>query len=133
MTKGHRTSTLLSVLLCMVGSPLWAQVPADLQRAMQERDQAVDKVDAMTWDRLTAPNFTVVDATGTFLTKAQRLAELKTQKPAAPTTRERVQIEPYGNVFVRRFLSGGNWVLDVWLKDSAGWRVVAVQVTPAKK
>jgi hypothetical protein len=31
---------------------------------MEERDQAVAKADAATWDRLTADDFTLVDETG---------------------------------------------------------------------
>jgi hypothetical protein len=44
-----------------------------------------------------------------------------------------VQIKRYGDVYVRRFLNGPVWVLDIWFHEPAGWRVVAVQVTTAKK
>jgi hypothetical protein len=67
------------------------------------------------------------------MTKAQRLAQLKTQKPAPATVFQRVQIKHYGDAYVRRFLSGDIWVLDVWVRQPAGWRVAAVQVTTAKK
>src|SRR5204863_2300271 len=35
--------------------------------------------------------------------------------------------------YFRRSRSGGQWVLDVWVRKPAGWRVTAVQVTNAKK
>ncbi len=127
-----RLSTLLIALL-LAGGRLFAQTPADLRKAMQERDQAVNKADAVTWDRLTADEFTLVDETGTFMTKAQRLAQLKTQKPSAAGQIEKEQITGKGDVYVRRFLIGGQWWLDIWVRTPAGWRVTAVQGTVAKK
>ena len=125
--------TCFVALMFLVAGPVLAQVPADLQKTMDERDQAVAKLDAATWDRLTADDFTLVDETGTFMTKAQRLAQIKTQKPAPPTTPQRLQVKRYGDAYVRRFLSGNIWVLDIWVRQPAGWRVAAVQVTTAKK
>ena len=125
--------TCLVALMSLAASRLFAQVPADLQKTMEERDQAVAKVDAATWDRLTADDFTLVDETGAFMTKAQRLAQIKTQKPSPPTAAQRVQVKRYGDAYVRRFLSGNIWVLDIWVRQPTGWRVAAVQVTTAKK
>jgi hypothetical protein len=131
--KGARI-TFAVAFVCLATTRVLAQVPADLQKTMNERDQAVAKGDAATWDRLTADDFTLVDETGTFMTKAQRLAQLKTQKPAAATPPQRVQIKQYGDAYVRRFLDGqGEWVLDIWVRSPTGWRVAAVQVTTAKK
>ena len=120
-------------LISLASSSVLAQVPADLQKTMDERDQAVAKVDAATWDRLTADDFTLVDETGTFMTKAQRLAQIKTQKPSPFTAPQRVQVKRYGDAYVRRFLTGDIWVLDIWVRQPTGWRVAAVQVTTAKK
>ena len=125
--------TCFVALMCLAASHVVAQVPADLQKTMEERDQAVATVDAATWDRLTADDFTLVDETGTVMTKAQRLAQIKTQKPTPSTARQRVQVKRYGDAYVRRFLSGNIWVLDIWVRQPAGWRVAAVQVTTAKK
>src|SRR6266850_1458192 len=93
-------------LMCLAAGRVFAQVPADLQRTMDLRDQAVAKVDAATWDRLTADDFTLVDQTGTFMTKGQRIAQIKTQKPTPPTPPQQVQVKHYGDAYVRRFLSG---------------------------
>jgi hypothetical protein len=125
--------TCFVALMCLAASRVIAQVPADLQKTMEERDQAVAKADAAAWDRLTADDFTLVDETGTFMTKAQRLAQIKTQKPTPSTAPQRVQVKRYGDAYARRFLGGDTWVLDIWVHQPAGWRVAAVQVTTAKK
>jgi hypothetical protein len=110
------------------------QAPAELQDAMRQRSQAVVSADAATWDRLTADDFTVVLANGTMLTKEQRLALLKKEKPRRQAAIQQEQIKHYGDTYVRRFLGDRGWVLEVWTKDDAGkWRVSAVQVTPAAK
>ena len=135
----RRTSYLVCVTCFLtlgwfVAIQLHAQVPADLQQTMRERDRAVTQADAATWDRLTADEFTLVDEKGKFMTKAQRLAELRQQKPeASPAPQQQVQIKLYGNMAVRRFRAGNIWVVDIWNKQAQGWRVVAVQVTPAAR
>jgi hypothetical protein len=120
-------------LISLASSSVLAQVPADLQKTIDERDHAIAKVDVATWDRLTADDFTLVDETGAFMTKAQRLAQFKTQKPSPFTAPQRVQVKRYGDTYVRRFLTGDVWVLDIWVRQPPGWRVAAVQVTTAKK
>jgi hypothetical protein len=100
---------------------------------MQARDEAITKADAATWDRLTADDFTVVTLDGTLMTKAERLAQLKTQKATTRVPPQNVQVKHYGDVFVRRFRTGDAWILDIWVKGAKGWRAAAVQVTPAKK
>jgi hypothetical protein len=123
------------VLLTLVSAALLfgraaAQAPSELQRGIRDRTQAVAKADAATWDRLTAEDFTVVLPNGTFLTKAERLAQFKTQPPMGRTPPQREQLKHYGETYIRRFLSDTGWVIEVWAKDSGKWQVVAVQVTP---
>ena len=120
-------------LSCLIPASLGAQVPADLQTAMNTRDESLAKADAATWDRLTTEDFTVVTPDGVLMTKAERLAQFKTEKPQPPAPLQQVHIKRYGNAFVRRFRIRDIWVMDVWAKDRQGWRVAAVQVTPAKK
>jgi hypothetical protein len=131
MTTRPRIGMCLTLLLGLASGGLLAQVPADLQQAMQERDEAVFNADSATWDRLTADEFTVVDPSGRFMTKAERLGRL--MAPAEATPLEHVQIRRYGDIYVRRFLTSGLWVLDIWVREPGGWRVVAIQATPAKK
>jgi len=122
------------VLGSLVPIGLHAQVPADLQQTMRERDRSVNQADAAVWDRLTADEFTVVLEDGRMLTKAQRLAELRQERPqASPPAQQQVQIRLYGDVAVRRFKVDDVWVLDVWNKRAQGWRVVSVQVTTAAR
>jgi hypothetical protein len=122
---------LLFAALCIPVAAV-AQVPSDLQQAIRERDRAVDEVDAATWDRLTAPDFTVVQQGGTLLSKAERLAQFRQQQaPATPAVRAQDETKMYGNTAVRRLRSGNAWVLEVWVKDAEGWRVAAVQLTTA--
>ena len=124
----------LVAFLFLVCGPVFAQVPADLQKTMDERDHAISNVDVATWDRLTADDFTLVDDTGAYMTKPQRIAQLKTEKPTPYTAPQRVQIKRYGDAYIRRFLNGGNlWVMDVWVRQGNTWRVAAVQTTTAKK
>jgi hypothetical protein len=110
-----------------------AQVPVELQEAIRARDEATAKADAATWDRLTTDDFTVVIADGTLMTKAERLAQFKTQKALTPVPAQHEQIQRYGDVFVRRYRNADAWILAIWVKDGGGWRVAAVQVTTAKK
>src|SRR5687768_13189166 len=72
---------LTFLVVCLLPGAGIAQAPSDLQEAMRQRTDAVVNADAATWERLTADDFTVVLANGTFLTKGQRLALLKTEKP----------------------------------------------------
>jgi hypothetical protein len=90
------------MLSCLIPRAIAAQVPAELREAMRARDEAIAKADAATWERLTTGDFTDVRADGTFMTKAERLALLKTQKATTPVPREQVQIKHYDDVFVRR-------------------------------
>jgi len=125
------TFPLALALSCLCSNLISAQAPPQLQEAMRLRTQAVGKADAATWDRLTAPDFTVVLADGRMMDKAERLALLKTQKPVRRKPPQQEQIKHYDETFVRRFLGNNGWVLEVWTKDGGKWRVSAVQVTPA--
>jgi hypothetical protein len=127
---------LTALGMTIVPLVLAAQAPADLPQAIKLRDQAIDKADTATWERLTAPNFTGVDATGHRFTRAERLVELKQQKPAASASscgQERVTLFANGMAATRTCLADGVWWLDVWMKSSLGWQVVAVQGTPTTK
>lgn len=136
MSSAHMFRLALT-LSCLIPTAMTAQVPAELREAMRARDEAVAKADAATWDRLTTDDFTVVLPDGSLLTKAERLAQFKTQKATTPAPPQQEQIKHYGDVFVRRALRqaspGDTWVLDIWVKDPKVWRVAAVQVTSVKK
>jgi hypothetical protein len=72
---------LAFALCCLMPRASAAQVPAELLEAMRARDEALAKADADTWNRFTTADFTDVRTDGILLTRAERLALLKTQTP----------------------------------------------------
>ena len=127
-----RTSVLMvSAVLAAAGSA-FAQVPDDLRAAMRARDTAFYAVDAAQWEKYTAPAFTTVQQDGSFMTRAERLANLRTQTPRPYVPRSREQHERRGELVVTRFFSGGLWVLEVWTAETGAWMVLMSQVTTAK-
>lgn len=108
-----------------------AQVPADLRAAMQARDTAFYAADSAEWEKYTAAAFTTVQQDGSFMTRAQRLANLRTQKPRPYVPRSRELNERRGDLVVARFFSGGLWVLEVWTRETGTWMVLMSQVTTA--
>jgi hypothetical protein len=112
--------------------PVLAQVPADLRAAMQARDTAFYAVDSAQWEKYTAPTFTTVQQDGSFMTRAERLANLRTQTPRAYVPRSREQNTQRGEIVLARFFSGGFWVLEVWTRETGTWMVLMSQVTTAK-
>src|SRR5437899_3676315 len=80
-----------------------AQVPEDLRVAMQARDRAFYAVDSTQWERYTAPTFTTVQQDGSFMTRAERLANLRAQTPKPYVPRSREQNERRGDLVVARF------------------------------
>ena len=128
-----RVTVLASWLLSVLPASSAAQIAPELREAMQARLEAIWKKDAATWSRLTADEFTVVVPEGQRMTKSDRLAALKTEKAQPVHTVEREQIQAYGDAVVRRFVDGNEWVLEVWVRQSGSWRVVAAQVNFAKQ
>ena len=120
------------VALLVMAAPAGAQVPADLRAAMQGRDAAFYAVDTAQWEKYTAPAFTTVQQDGSFLTRAERLVNLRTQTPRPYVPRSREQNTQRGDVVIARFFSGGLWVLEVWTRETGTWMVLTSQVTTAK-
>ena len=127
-----RISILVVAASLAAGARAGAQVPDDLRAAMKARDTAFYAVDPAQWEKYTAPAFTTVQQDGSFMTRAERLANLRTQTPRPYVPRSREQNERRGEVVVARFYSGGLWVLEVWTRETGTWAVVMSQVTTAK-
>jgi hypothetical protein len=125
----------LVTTLLMSAVPVWSapQLPQELREAMRARLEAVWNKDAATWTRLTAAEFTVVVPEGKLITKSDRLAALKKEKPQRVHAVQREQIQAYGETVVRRFVDGDEWVLEIWVRQSGAWRVVAAQVNLAER
>lgn len=132
--KNWRSTVLAAGLVLTASVASAQQIPADLQEAIRARDEAVAKKDAATWDRLTTPDFTLVDEDGRMMKKTERLTQLKGGKPEAPSKLLQQVFSRYGETVVRRAQAPDNtWFIDVWVKDVQGWRVAAVQVTRIAK
>ena len=63
------------------------------------------------------------------MTRAERLANLRTQKPKPYVPRSRELNERRGDIVIARFFSSGLWVLEVWTRESGTWMVLMSQVT----
>lgn len=127
-----RIPLLVLVASLATSSSGGAQVPADLRAAMQARDAAFYAADPAQWEKYTAQTFTTVQQDGSFMTRAERLANLRAQTPKPYVPRSREQNERRGDVVVARFFSGGLWVLEVWTREKGTWMVLMSQVTTAK-
>ena len=131
MSSAHLSMLVVAAALGAAASAL-AQVPDDLRAAMRARDTAFYTVDPAEWEKYTAPAFTTVQQDGSFMTRAQRLANLRMQKPRPYVPRSREQNERRGDLVAARFFSGGLWVLEVWTRETGTWMVLMSQVTTAK-
>ena len=131
MSIAHISMLVLAAVLGSAATAL-AQVPDDLRAAMRARDAAFYAVDPAAWEKYTAPAFTTVQQDGSLMTRAERLANLRTQTPRPYVPRSREQNERRGDVVVARFFSGGLWVLEVWIRETGTWMVLMSQVTTAK-
>ncbi|MDP9894441.1 hypothetical protein J2W32_003317 [Variovorax boronicumulans] len=106
-------------------------LPPDLQAAMRARDEAFYDVDSAQWGKYTASNFTTVQQNGQFMSRAERIGNLQTQKQRPYVPREREQHEQQGDLVVTRFFSGGLWVMEVWKRIDGAWATVMTQATTA--
>ena len=102
-----RIALLVLAALVTAADGAVAQVPDDLRAAMKARDTAFYAVDSAQWEKYTAPAFTTVQQDGSFLTRAERLANLRTQTARPYVPRSREQNERRGAVVLARFFSGG--------------------------
>lgn len=106
-------------------------LPPDLQAAMRTRDEAFYAVDSAQWGKYTANDFTTVQQNGQFMSRAERIGNLQTQKRRPYVPREREQHEQQGDLVVTRFFSGGLWVVEVWKRIDGAWATVMTQATTA--
>ena len=135
MTNRMKMLGLLLVGLAIATSlDAAVQIPAELQKAINLRNEAVARKDSATWDRLTTADFTTVLEDGRLQTKAERLVQLKGEKTEPVTQPAQERFSRYGDTVIHRtHWQDGSWVMTVWVKDGGGWRAAAVQVTPASK
>ena len=147
-----RYSPLLTVLVLLPArgsaqsaSGAGAAPVAEVREAVRRYDDALRRADVAAVGRFFAPEYTFVNARGERLTRADRLANLRTGRTSfdslahAPQEEE---IRPYGNVVVYTTLLtlGGRYggqaqqgryrALVVWIRRDGRWQQVASQMTP---
>ena len=146
---------VLPVLTLLVTEPAPAlgQVPAssasgvvaEVREAVRRYDDALRRADVAAVGRFFAAEYTFVNARGQRLTRADRLANLRTGRTAldslAHAPREE-QIRPYGNVVLYTSLLtlGGRYsgqaqqgqyrAVVLWVHRDGRWQQVASQLTP---
>jgi ketosteroid isomerase-like protein len=149
-----RTSSLLAVLVVLVvphralaqsAASASSSDVAEVRDAVRRYDAALRRADVAAVERFFAPEYTFVNARGERLTRAERLANLRTGRTAfdslAHAPREE-QIRRYGDVVVYTTLLtlGGRYsgkaqagqyrALVVWIRRDGRWQQVASQMTP---
>ena len=145
-----RLTPLLAVLT-IVPARVCAQTPAassaavaEVRDAIRRYDDALRRADVAAVGQFFAPEYTFVNARGERLSRADRLANLRTGRTAvdsvAHAPREE-QIRPYGNVVVYTTLLtlGGRYsgqaqrgqyrAVVVWVRRAGRWQQIASQLT----
>ena len=134
---------------------LAGQAPPDLTRAGQVRDHAIQTGDMIAWGQFTAAEFTVVDQSGRFLTRADQLVQLRSVQGIELASQPLIYIDGIradgiaeagessacsdlnfvlsanGTVATRRCRTRAGLKLEVWTKTSVGWQAIAAQYSPA--
>lgn len=145
-----RGSPLLVVLVLMPAR-VPAQTPAatsaavtEVREAIRRYDDALRRADVAAVGQFFAPEYTFVNASGERLTRADRLANLRTGRTALDSVAhapQEEQIRPYGNVVVYTTLLtlGGRYsgqaqrgqyrALVVWVRRDGRWQQIASQLT----
>jgi ketosteroid isomerase-like protein len=146
---------LLAALISFVALPLaFSQSPssADNKTAEQEVRQMIEqyrtaltKKDTAALERIWADDYTFINASGAVLTKAERLANLKSGATSLDTivTDPDMKIRVYGGdvaVAINRVTLKGQYsgkatsgqfqASIVWAKTPTGWQLVCNQITP---
>ncbi len=147
-----RVSSVLSVLASLP-APLPGQAPtsassavvAEVRDAVRRYDDALRRADVEAVGRFFAPEYTFVNARGQRLTRAARLANVKSGRTAFDSLAhvpQEDQIRQYGDVVVYTTLLtlGGRYsghaqqgqfrALVVWVRRDGRWQQIASQMTP---
>ena len=120
-------SALVAIVFLAGNAPMVLGQDANMTKADLAFAQAIANADKSALEKLLDADFTWTDAGGQVKTKAQVLRELP--KTAITTSAKDVESKSYtygglGNVQVNL---GRAHVLRVWVKQSAGWKVIVYQ------
>jgi ketosteroid isomerase-like protein len=118
---------------------------AEVRDAVRRYDEALRRADTAAVGRFFAPEYVFVNARGERLTRADRLANLRTGRTSVDTVAhapQEEQIQPYGDVVLYSTLLtlGGRYsgktlqqgryrALVVWVRRDGRWQQVASQLT----
>lgn len=142
---GHVITTLTVFLSLSLATGAQSDTVRTIQRLENEMNEAFNRYDATTLNRLWGEDLTFVTLNGNVATKTQRLAGLQTRPTNVPvSTNESVNVTVYGDVAVAIVLSRWTGVSEgkptssryrathVWAKRSGDWKLVAAHVTQLK-
>lgn len=118
-----------------------------LESRFREYADALTKRDLATLDKIWAPEYTFINPRGELVTKAQRMANLKsgaTEFKAINPQREKLQVDGNTAIDVGRVTlqgtkyggqesSGEYRYMNVWMKRQGEWQMLANQITLIKK
>jgi uncharacterized protein (TIGR02246 family) len=148
-------SLLLVALISLAALPLApGQTPSsgdnktaeqEVRAVIEQYRTALTKRDAAALERIWADDYTFINATGAVLTKAQRLANLKSGSTTLDSINEEgdIKVRVYGGdmavaisrvtikgQYSGRQASGEYQSSHIWAKTSSGWQLVCNQLTP---
>jgi ketosteroid isomerase-like protein len=146
---------LLAALISFVALPLaLSQTPSsadnktaehEVRQMIEQYRTALTKKDTAALERIWADDYTFINASGAILTKAERLANLKSGATSLDTiiTDPDMKIRVYGGdiaVAINRVTLKGQYsgkatsgqfqASIVWAKTPSGWQLVCNQITP---
>jgi ketosteroid isomerase-like protein len=141
---------ILTVALLSFGRQQSAAQGADsaaeqeVARTIEKYRTALLQKDAATLKQIWADDYTFTNGAGEMLSKAQRLANLKSGATSLDSIsqEEEIKVRIHGNVAVAtgrvtikgqysgKQASGQYQSINVWVKGLAGWQLVANQLTP---
>jgi ketosteroid isomerase-like protein len=128
---------LSSAFVVFVSCTAFAQtIPADLQKVVEARNDALRTGDEQAWARYTTDDYIVISTDGTVRTKAQRMAEIKGTKSTTPKLLDR-KYRAYGDTVIESVTEqnaeGTNRLSVVWVKQNGQWKVASVHQTRVAK
>jgi len=121
-----------------------AAAEQEVRQAIKKYREALLQRDAAALEQIWADDYTFTNGAGETLSKAQRLANLKSGATSLDSIsqEEEMKVRVHGNVAVAtgrvtikgqysgKQASGQYQSINVWVKGPAGWQLVANQLTP---
>ena len=99
--------------------------------AEQAMGKAIEAGDAVSYDKLTANDFQIIEASGAVRSKAERLAQMKSPSPGFRTSNHVIRIHGDVAIVTGRQGPGEGPVrfTRIWVRQGNEWRAVVTQAT----